>query len=419
MIDTNGYADAPKSTGTPKTANTTLASEIQSLELYDNSEIQVISVARARTPFLHTLINLGRGLSGWDYSALGINEKLSKNFPEYKFWEQDEENNEYTSSATISDSGTTLTFITTAGLYNGLVLRNAVTNENFRITSITNGTTAVIQRGVWTVPAATITTWDKLLVISSAAERGAANIGTRGKAKVEKTNYFQKFLTTMSTDDFDDLANKVKWGETLVMRKTVQHAIDFENAVLFWQKSASVDPISWKAFYTMEWVISYAKRGWSNDISSSLTKRTLEEALSDPLKYTMDGQSKKIVICWSKAKAAIADLFENRLHVNQIKDVDLTFDSLKINHWTFVFVDHPFLDEVSGFEGHIIVLDPSYVKVVYPTAENEITKEWYNGKTSFKINTANKTFAYTEATLVTYATLELANANSAGIFKIV
>ena len=94
MIDANGYANAPKSTGTPKTANTTLASEIQSLELYDNSEIQVISVARGRTPFLHTLINLGRGLSGWDYSDLGINEKLSKNFPEYKFWEQDEENNE-------------------------------------------------------------------------------------------------------------------------------------------------------------------------------------------------------------------------------------------------------------------------------------------------------------------------------------
>lgn len=419
MLDANNYADAPKSTGTPKTANTTLASEIQSLELYDNSEIQVISIARWRTPFLHTLINLGRWLSWGNYKDLGINEKLSKNFPEYKFWEQDEENNEYTSNATITNVATTATFVTTAGLYAGLVLRNATTNENFRITSVTNGTTAVIQRWVWTVPAAAITTWDKLLVISSAAERGAANIGTRGKAKVEKTNYFQKFLTTMSTDDFDDLANKVKWGETLVMRKTVQHAIDFENAVLFGQKAASVDPVTWKAFYTMEWVISYAKRGWSNDISSSLTRRTLEEALQDPLKYTMDWQAKKIVLCGSKAKAAIADLFEWRLQVNQIKDVDLTFDSLKINHGTFIFVDHPFLDEVSGYEGHIIILDPSYVKVVYPTAENEITKEWYNGKTSFKINNANKTFAYTEATLVTYATMELANANSAAIIKVV
>jgi len=47
----------------------------------------------------------------------------------------------------------------------------------------------------------------------------------------------------------------------------------------------------------MEGVIENCKRGWSNDISASLTRITLEEALTNPLKYTKDGSYKKIVLC--------------------------------------------------------------------------------------------------------------------------
>jgi|GEM_PF-6723666 hypothetical protein len=78
-------------------------------------------------------------------------------------------------------------------------------------------------------------------------------------------------------------------------------------------------------------MIENAKRGWTNDISGALSRTTLEEALQAPLKYTKDGSFKKIVICGSKVRSAIGTLFEDRLQTTQIKDIDLTFDSIKIN----------------------------------------------------------------------------------------
>jgi len=59
-VDAAGYPDAPESTGVPARANDSQADAIASFEEYNNTELEVISIARGRTPFLHTLINLGR-----------------------------------------------------------------------------------------------------------------------------------------------------------------------------------------------------------------------------------------------------------------------------------------------------------------------------------------------------------------------
>ena len=417
MLDANGYPIAPNGTAVPARANTTQAVSIASFEEYDNSEFEVISIARGRTPFLHTLINLGRGLNGGNYKTMGVNEKLSNNFPEFKWKERDEFNDVFEVGDDALSTDLTLTFTSTSGLYTGLLMRNIITNEQFRIASVTNATTVVVERGVGTVVAAAMTDGDGLLVLSSAASKGVSGLNSFFVANINRSNFFQKFLTTASVDDFDILSNQIAWGEQLVTEKTIQHALEIEKAVLFGQQKAGVDADT-KPYYTMEGVIENCKRGWTNDISGTLTRATLEEALQAPLKYTKDGSFTKIVVCGSKVRSAISALFEGRLQTTQITDIDLTFESIKINQGKFIFVDHALLDASSGYEDIAFVVDPSFLKIVYPQGTNPVDNSGMNGKTKLIVNQATKTFSHIEFSLVTYMSMENSNSNAFAAIKI-
>jgi hypothetical protein len=145
-INSAGYPTTPESTNVAARANTTQALSQSSFEEYNNSDLEVVSIAKGRTPFMHTLINLGRGLNGGNYKDMGFNEKTSTNFPIFKWKERDEANDIFEFNGTAISSATTLVLVTTSGLYAGLVIRNIVTNEQMRITSITNTTDIVVER---------------------------------------------------------------------------------------------------------------------------------------------------------------------------------------------------------------------------------------------------------------------------------
>lgn len=419
MTVTDGYPAAPLSTAVPTRANTTQAASLASFEEYDNSELEVISIAKARTPLMHTLTNLGRGLNWGNYKVIGVNEKITSNFPEHKWKERDEFNDFYDANGDALSWATTIVMTSTAWLYAGLLIRNTVTNEQMRIVSITNATDIVVERGVGTVAAAAVTAaTDNFIVLSSASTKGQASLNSFYVANQDRSNYFQKFLTTSSEEDFDVLAYKIGWGEQVITEKSIQHALEIEKAMMFGQKKASTDPVTWKAYYTMEGLVENCKRGWTNDISGALSRSTLEEALQSPLKYTKDGSYKKLIICGSKVRSAISALFEGRLQTTQIKDVDLTFESIKINQGEFIFVDHPMLDSQSGYEDIAFVADPSFLKVIYPEGKNPIDNIGMNGKTRLIINQATKTFAFVEFSLVTYMTMENSNSNAFAALKI-
>jgi len=419
LLDANQYPTTPEATVVPARANTTQALSIASFEEYDNSELEVISIAKGRTPFMHTLTSLGRWLNGWNYKTMWVNEKITTNFPEHKWKERDEFNDFFDVNADALVGDTTIVLTSTAGLYGWLLIRNVTTNEQMRIVSVTNATDIVVERAVGTVAAVAVTAaTDNLIVLSSASEKGQASLNSFYVANQERSNYFQKFLTTSSEEDFDILANKINGWEEVITEKSVQHALEIEKAMMFGQKASSTDPVTGKVYYTMEWMIENAKRGWTNDISGALSRTTLEEALQAPLKYTKDGSFKKIVICGSKVRSAIGTLFEDRLQTTQIKDIDLTFDSIKINQWTFVFVDHPMLDAASGYEDIMFIVDPSFLKVIYPKGVNPIDNVGFNGKTRLIVNQATKTFAFCEFSLVTYMTMENTNSNAFAAIKV-
>lgn len=415
----NNYPSAPLSTTQPTPAAGTLAQEFAGLELYNNTEIELIKVGKNRTPLLSTVIAMGRGKNDGEYKNLGLTEKISTNFPDFKFKEEDDQQEIYVVVTGGNSAATTIVVASTVGLYEGLLLRNVTTNENVRVSSVTNATDFVIQRAVGNVAAATISTSDKLLVIGTAVSKGIASVGTVGTVSVDKFNYFQKFLTTVELDDFDMMTNKVQSlneADKLMKDKAIEHYINIEKAALYGQKKSGTDA-NGKAYYTMEGVLQNAKRGFTDDISSALTRSSVEEVLSYPLRYTKNGATQKIALCGTKAKAKLSELFEGRLQVSSIENVNLKFNSIEIDTGEYMFINHPMLDENSGYDKHIAVIDPAYMKVVYPSGSG--MQGGFNGKTRFEYDKSASNHAHQEGSYITFMTLAMAAVNSWGMVKIV
>ena len=419
MSQTNLYPTTPFSTWTSEVGwpNTTLAAENASLELYDNSEIELYSIARSHSPFLTTLISLWRDANNKNFDDIWLTETSSNNFPDIKWKEEDEPNINFEMSATwVNSSATTLVLDSTAWLVAWHMLRVVSTNENLRVASVTNATDVVVQRAVGTVAAQAIAAEAKLQVIWFSSTEWEATVGTYWVEALDKFNYFQKFLTTIVETDFDTLKNKVKGRDKTVNKKLKQHMKDIEMAMLFGQKKSGQDS-NWDAYYTMEWLIPTVANGWAtDDISSTLTMNTLEEAFSKTLRYWSDT---KIALCWSKARRAIAELFENRLQTGQIKEVDLTFDKLTVDNGTFIFMSHPFLDEYSGYDGHVLVLDPAWIEIVYPTAKSELDWTVKHGKTVFNIDNSKSNNNKKTGSFATFLSVKATNLNSMWLFKVV
>jgi len=414
------YPAAPLSTAVAAPTSTTEAAQYASFEVYNNAEIQVVQTARGATPFLSTLIGIGRQKNGGNFKDLGLTEMVSTNFPEFKWKEEGEMQEVFVANSTINSSATSLVLLTTTGLIEGNILRNVTTNEQVRVSSITNGTTAVIQRAVGTKTAEASTSGDKYVVLATAVSKGIASVGTIGVAATDKSNYFQKFLTTVSSDDFNNLSYKVgdKNSLNIFMKdRAIVHARELEKQALFGQKKSGTDA-NGKAYYTMEGVVEMCKRGWTDDISNALTIKTLETALERPLRYTKNGSSLKIALCGTKVKGVLRELFRNDLQVGQIAEIDLTFDTVTLGTGKYVFVSHPMMDEDSGYSGTIAVVDPAFIKVVYPSG-NDLSGAGFNGKTRFIYNKSLETFAYQEGSYVTYMSLMNANSNAGGLFRVV
>ncbi len=421
MTVTNGYPAAPLSTSVTAPSSTTQDAQYQSFEVYDNDEIELVSTARGATKFLSTIIGIGRQKAGGEFAnKLGLTEMISKNFPEFRWKEEGEQQEIFVVSATAASGAGSVDIATSVGLIEGNILRCVRTNEQIRVSSVTDADTVAIQRAVGTVAAAQMVPGDKLQVISTSVSKGIATVGTIGVAATDQFNYFQKFLTTVSSDDFDELSNKIrdKSNMDIFMKdRAIVHYRELEKQALFGQKKSGTDT-NGKPYYTMEGVIQMASRGWTHDISNSLTRTTLEDTLSFPLRYTKNGSSLKIAFLGTKVKPVLSSVFEGRLQVGQIKDIDLQFEQIEFGNGTYMFFNHPMLDEDSGYDKHMIVVDPAFLKVVYPSGTG-LDGVGMNGKTRFVYNKSVETFAYQEGSYVTYMTLMNANANASGLFKIV
>lgn len=414
MAVTAGYPTGATTTATTAVVGNTAAASAASLTVYNNDEIEVMKVGQAAmgsNSFLAVLLGIGRSLAGGNYDVQGISEKTITNYPKHSFKEIDDILRTYTVNGAIANGViTTIVLNTTVGLQAGDMLRNTTTNERLRIQSVTNATTVEALRGFGSIAGSAIANAATMIFEGNAMGTSTASRTGFGVVAVDKDNYIQKFVETCQITDADSMSNKVttQFVKDLMSERLVKHGRDLEYAAVFGQKVSVAVDAAGNAVYATEGALQTALRGWTGDISSGLTNEILERELSRPFQY---GSSTKIGLCGRKAKAKIRSLFENRINVSNNETISLKFSQIDMNSGTLILVDHLLMDADSGYDSHIIIVDPSTFKVVYPSG-TDLEGNKINGKTQFIMNTAESTFGLQKGDYRTYLGFENSNANA-------
>lgn len=420
MTTSGGYVFGnPATTTQTIPAAVTPAAGALSLSVFNNSEIEAYEIGKlgiGANNFMSTLLDIGAQLGGGKYNNQNIAESMTTNYPEIKFKEIDTVTRAYTLGANVLVGDSSITLNSTVGLQEGDILRVVTTNEHVRINSVTSGTVVAVSRAFGTIAATAASSGADVVFIGSAVATGVAFRTAYASQATDKVNYIQKFTTAVQITDEDKLSNKVTAQSNFVnrmMQERLQfHMHSIEHVALFGQKKSTTDG-SGRTLYATEGVLQTALRGWTGDISSGLSKTTMERELSRPFQYSSSGI--KIALLGSEARATLRGLFDSQVQTTSIMNSEMKFSTIEMNSGKLVLVDHPFLDTLSGYSKYGIIVDPELFNVVYPQGAGFEDK--MDGKTTFRLDPTS-TYALERGEYTTYLGFKNINANAHGVFKI-
>lgn len=168
--------------------------------------------------------------------------------PEFSWWEEKLDNFRLASSAQITNTGTSLAFTTSADfdaytLNAGdlLLIENATADlaaspfEIVEVTSVTNGTTVVISRGVAGTVAATAVTGSFVTKLGSVFAEGTNSPEPTSNRPTKKQNYCQIYKTSYELTNTAKETN-YRTGDALKMerkRRSFTHSASLEMSFLF------------------------------------------------------------------------------------------------------------------------------------------------------------------------------------------
>jgi len=420
----NGFPTGlPSTTPYTQPATTTASAAIDTLEYYNNMELDLVSVdefGQTVNPAYTVLV--GIQTSGGKFDDAKLQEITTDNYPQYKFLELDAVNRIFTLNAAALVGDTNLTLVSTVGLQRGDILRNTATNEIVRVASVTNATTIVVLRSTGTnnaIAAQAMSSAQTLVLMGSSSPIGEAGRSAFYAPAVEKFNYIQKIVTTVRLNEGDMLTAKYGSNKKLALQRYMDdmwkdQMRNVEYVTLFGQKATSTDATTNTPEYRAEGIINTALRGFTGDLSGSLTIKNLIKEFGRTVTH---GGGTKLVLCGNEVLAEIYALFSTQINVETIKSIDLNVDTLTINGTKFILKEHPMMNTASGWGKYAVIVDTISFKPVYPTGTSMKGKNLV-GKTRFEYLFDQSNYANEIGDYVTYITFKNANALANGVFKI-
>lgn len=425
MAVTGGFPTGlPSTTSYTKAATTTTAAAIDTLEEYNNTELELVAIddfSQTVNPAYTVL--MGIQTSGAKFNDAKLAEITTDNYPIYKFLEKDNVNRAYTSNSTVNSAATTVVLTSTTGLQRGDILRDTATNEIIRVASVTNSTDIVVLRSTGTlnaIAAAQITSGDTLILMGSSVSVGEAGRSSFAAPASEKTNYIQKIVTSVAINEGDSFTAKYGTNKKVALQRFMddmwkEQMRSVEYVTVFGQKATSTDATTGTDEYRAEGIINTALRGWTGDISGALTVKNVIKEFGRTVPY---GGGTKLVLCGSEVLAEFYSLFSTQIATETIKSIDLNVDVLTINGTKFILKEHPLMDSASGWSKYVVIVDTMSFKPVYPTGSNMKGKNFV-GKTRFEYLYDQSNYASEKGDYVSYLTFQNSNARSNAVIKVV
>lgn len=213
----------------------------------------------------------------------------------------------YTSTATslVVDNG--------AYFHADDIVLNSRTNETFRVTSVSTNTLTVV-RGVGTTAVAMLDN-DELIIISSAAQEGAADKAARSQNPDEVYNYTQIFRKpvdeTGTKESSADRTSPSDWDRVL-NEQGIEHGKDIEYQALLGHPS--LDTSGSHPRRTTGGFNHYCTQNVT-DVGGTMTEAEFFDALRNPFRYTPQGT--KLALCAAKPVDIINAYPRSKLQVIQ------------------------------------------------------------------------------------------------------
>jgi len=404
---------------------TTLQAAKESFSQYiPTGDFDVISIKDNGSPLLSILTLPGRTMEedGTYSKEFGMQEKSWSGGITFKWDEEDDFVRFYQLDGAIADgTTTTIGLDSNVGINVNMVFIVPTTGEQMKVTAVDNsgGTDITVLRGFGTTAAAAIADNAYIMRTSSAFATGEAGTEDYNVTVVPVTNYIQKFITPITSNDCTNfIAENPNLPENhrhWFLNKVRDHRKDIEFAFMFGQKKLSSDGKTG----TTEGLIEYARRsGNIGDIHTTPTAIGFEDAIRDI--FRSGDATMRYAFAGTRARALLGSLFVSRIRqMNNVDFVSLRFSELELSTGQVIrFMTHALMDDRSGYAGYVVLFDPSQLKMVYPTGYLA-SGESVNGKTANHYRADVSNHATQRWDIVSFYGLQGANAGTAALVRVV
>lgn len=403
------------------------AVELLQFSQFPTDDVDIVNVGKTGSPLLSVIAGMGRKTLNGEFSGYGLREKFWTKGTTYTFYEYDDYPTLFqVNGAVASTSTTTVTFDSTAGMVRGSVLINTLTNEQFRVTSITSATVAELTRGFGTVAAANIADNSPFILVATSTAYGSTGQDGVELTPTAQTNYFTKVTRTIKRTDLENFVQNelsdLNWENVdekknvWINREYQEHARQIERAILFSQKK-------WDAtnrIGAVEGLYRMAIRGGNTgDISAGPTLALLTANLA-PL-YLRGDAKVRYGFYGSSCNAVLQALIQTHQQYQggayKVGELNLTFNKITLTGGQELYlIQHPMMDSTSGLAGKLLVIDPTQLKLVYSKGQDFLGKP-LNGTTQM-FPLPNSSYAEQSWDIVTYFSLHNANSQAHGVLTL-
>lgn len=293
--------------------------------------------------------------------------------------------NQATSPGGYNTLDTTLTVVSSTGILAGMVLFNATTRENMRVTSVTNSTTIVVTRAFGRVAAGNIANGAVLIVIGSAFAEGSDRPTARGLTITHVPNYTQIFRNAWAVTD-TARASALELGFTNVSENKMDcatlHSVEIESAIIFGQPK--MDTSGTQPLHATQGIIDAMEQyapGNTNAASSTTSLSQLITLIEGAWTYSHNlGDSKKrVAFNGSTAMKVYNEIARKNGVVQLLPDQSgfgFSFQRFKFYKGELILIEHPILNGLSGMADWSIGVDMPSLSLAYMDGRDTRAEEF-------------------------------------------
>jgi hypothetical protein len=293
--------------------------------------------------------------------------------------------NTTSSAALVGD--TDITFASTNGFVKYAVLQNMRTRENVRVTAVTSGTVAAVERAFGRVAAAAVNNADKWIMIGTAHPEGSDRPTARRMTTVFVSNYTQIFRNAWALTD-TARASMAEAGYSNIAESRndcgMMHAVDMESAIVWGQ--GSMDTSGPQPVHSTQGIIDALYQYAPTHVNPAAATTDYSELISlvEPAfesTANVGNPTSRILLGDNQAIKVITDVGRKSGQVNIMQSetkFGMKYTSFQMYQGTLDLLIHPLFNGL-GLSGTALILDMPAIKLAYLEGRDTKPEDYNTG----------------------------------------